>query len=129
MGSSKRELAAKARYWGDHVSAWFESGLSQAEYCRRHDLAAHNLGYWVRKLGSARVGELSAPEATSSVELVEVDFRVASEAVPAVESPPFRIAVGERFWIEVRGDFDAAVFEKLVLSLARTSALISDRPA
>ncbi len=72
-------------------------------------------------MGGARPVGLSAPEATSSVEMVEVDFRGAGEAVLMAESSPLQIAIGERFRIEVRGDFDAAVFEKL--------ALISDRLA
>ena len=127
MATSKRakELAAKARYWGNHVAAWPDSGLSQAEYCRRHGLKAHNLCYWVKKLGVARAVELGAAEAASAVELVEVDFRVASESAPAPRALPLRVAVGERFRIEIGGDFDAAVFEKLALSLA----LISDRLA
>jgi hypothetical protein len=25
-------------YWHDHLKSWETSGLSQAEYCRRHDL-------------------------------------------------------------------------------------------
>ena len=25
-------------YWHDHLKSWEKSGLSQAEYCRRHDL-------------------------------------------------------------------------------------------
>ena len=127
MATSKRarELAAKAKYWGDHVAAWSGSGLSQAEYCRRYGLATHNLCYWVKKLGGARPVELASGEATSAVELVEVDFREAGGTDPGPCPLPLRVVIGERFRIEVGGDFDAAVFEKLALSLA----LISDRLA
>ena len=38
-------------YWQRHVRAQQESGLSQAEYCRQHNLSYHALTYWRRKLG------------------------------------------------------------------------------
>ena len=127
MATSKRakELAAKARYWGNHVAAWPDSGLSQAEYCRRHGLKAHNLCYWVKKLGVARAVELGSREATSAIELVELDFREAGGTAPGPCPLPLQVVIGERFKVELRGDFDTAVFEKLALSLA----LISDRLA
>jgi transposase len=124
-GKRARQLAAKAKYWSDHVAAWTDSHLRQAEYCRRHGLKAHNLCYWVKKLGAARTAEFESVEAASTVELVEVDFRGPGEAAPAPFPLPLQVVIGERFKIELRGDFDAAVFEKLALSLA----LISDRLA
>jgi hypothetical protein len=36
--------------WEFHVRALSESGLSRAEYCRRHNLSARALGYWQVKL-------------------------------------------------------------------------------
>jgi hypothetical protein len=38
-------------WWSRHVEAWRGSGLSQAEYCRRHGLLKGTLGYWSSKLG------------------------------------------------------------------------------
>jgi hypothetical protein len=45
MVSSKGTGASSAKldYWQGHVSEWSVSGLSQAEYCRRHGLSAHCL--------------------------------------------------------------------------------------
>jgi hypothetical protein len=37
-------------YWHDHLKSWEKSGLSQAEYCRRHDLKYCHFHYWKRKL-------------------------------------------------------------------------------
>lgn len=36
--------------WEFHVRALSESGLSRAEYCRRHNLSGRALGYWQEKL-------------------------------------------------------------------------------
>lgn len=32
-----------------HVQAWQQSGLTQKEYCRQHQLAPHLLAYWIRR--------------------------------------------------------------------------------
>lgn len=37
-------------HWEAHIRAQQESGLSRAEYCRRHGLSYHALTYWQRKL-------------------------------------------------------------------------------
>ncbi len=36
--------------WKAHAEAQRQSGLSRAEYCRRHNLSYHALTYWVKKL-------------------------------------------------------------------------------
>lgn len=35
--------------WLGHVQAWHDSGLTQAAYCRQHDLKPKALAYWVRR--------------------------------------------------------------------------------
>ena len=37
-------------YWQAHIHALAMSGLSRAEYCRRHKIAASSLRYWQKKL-------------------------------------------------------------------------------
>ena len=33
-------------FWVHHVRGWHASGLTQVEYCRRHQLSKGTLGYW-----------------------------------------------------------------------------------
>ena len=40
--------------WQAHVKALRRSGLSRAEYCRRHKLSYHALAYWQRKLDQSQ---------------------------------------------------------------------------
>ena len=40
----------KYQYWQPHISAWKQSGISQADFCRRHGLNIKIFGYWKRKL-------------------------------------------------------------------------------
>jgi hypothetical protein len=67
-------------FWTRHVKGWRSSGLTQAQYCRRHHLLKGTLGYWAstlkktRATGSALVevgqAEVRAQERRSPIELV-----------------------------------------------------------
>lgn len=39
-------------WWSRHVAAWRASGLSQVEYCRRHNVVVGSFGRWASKLRS-----------------------------------------------------------------------------
>ena len=41
-------------FWQQHVSQWQKSSLSQAQYCKKHDLKAHSLSFHKRKLETRR---------------------------------------------------------------------------
>jgi hypothetical protein len=122
--------SAKSDYWSGHVSDWSESGLSAAEYSRRHGLAAHCLRYWIKKLNGREPAAESSVDLTGGVELVAVDlcsgsgpdaeaFRAASGSVREAEAFPLRVILSNGFAVEVVGDFDGAVFEKLLMILGR----------
>ena len=40
---------ARREYWLEQVRAWRESGLTQAGYCRQHDLKSSALGNWIAR--------------------------------------------------------------------------------
>ena len=40
--------------WRKHITTWQQSGLSQASYCKQHDLIYHRFGYWYRKLNTVK---------------------------------------------------------------------------
>ncbi len=42
-------------FWVEHVNAWSDSGLSQAGYCRQHNLSKGNFYNWKLKLKSKSV--------------------------------------------------------------------------
>ncbi len=50
MSKKQHHPRSSARQWQAHVKALQKSGLSRAEYCRRHNLSYHALTYWQRKL-------------------------------------------------------------------------------
>jgi len=41
-------------FWTRHVKGWRSSGLTQAQYCRRHRLLKGTLGYWASTLNKSK---------------------------------------------------------------------------
>ena len=44
----------KTQFWQDHITAWQGSGLSQAAYCKQHEIKFHNFAYWRNCLSPAK---------------------------------------------------------------------------
>jgi len=40
----------KRQFWENHVQAWQQSGLTQAEYCRQNNLKNHRWWYWRKRI-------------------------------------------------------------------------------
>ncbi len=43
-----------SEFWARHVENWRASGLTQAQYCRRHRLLKGTLGYWSSTLSERK---------------------------------------------------------------------------
>jgi hypothetical protein len=39
----------RKQFWLNHLTAWQQSGLTQAAYCQTHELKIKNFWYWKRK--------------------------------------------------------------------------------
>jgi len=48
-GTTKKETSRKP-FWQKHLRAWSQSGLTQADYGRQHQLSAPAFGWWKRQL-------------------------------------------------------------------------------
>lgn len=70
-------------YWQGHLDSWVQSGLSQAAYCRRHDLDYGRFRKWKERL--------STYPKHSSIKLVEVkrdfSFNASPQFQPAFFGP------------------------------------------
>ena len=44
--SRAEQLEHKHSYWKQHIEIWPKTGLTQAEYCQRHNLKHFQLVYW-----------------------------------------------------------------------------------
>jgi hypothetical protein len=71
-------------YWQSHLDSWARSGLSQAAYCRNHNLDYGRFRKWKERLSTY-------PSASTSIKLVEVkrDFTLNSSAGSYSSGPSF----------------------------------------
>jgi hypothetical protein len=56
-----KPLTARGQFWLGHLERWSQSGLSQAQYCRRQRLSAAAFGWWKGQLSTARTRAEPAP--------------------------------------------------------------------
>jgi len=90
------------QYWKKQIQSWRESGLTQAEYCRRNQLRKFQLIYWKKKLDGQ-----PAP-----VCLVPVQIKQEFAA-------PLNLIVGNRYRVELKRDFDQIALDQLLRVLDR----------
>jgi hypothetical protein len=69
-------MSERAAYWRRLLGEWAQSGLSQAEFCRRRGLKAVNLAWWKRRLrgspGTPRAGRQRATRGAGRAAFVEL---------------------------------------------------------
>jgi len=75
--------------WAERLAEWRSSGLSQAEYCRRHNFKQHGFTYWKKRLAETEHGFVALP--------------VAPEQPPV---PLFELRIEDNFRIHLKLNFD-----------------------
>jgi hypothetical protein len=104
-----QELEQKRHYWKTHIVSWQASRVSQADYCRRHELKFHQFVYWRRKF---------TPTATVPVSLVQVPMKAVARATGYVPQPAgLRVALAPDLCIEVSAGFDQMTLQRVVTAL------------
>ena len=105
--SRAEQLEQKRIYWKQHIDSWQETGLSQAEYCRRHNLKHHQLVYWKKRF-------LSTETEVSFVPLKLEDLL----DIPAQpDRAPLCLVINNQFKIEIKAGFDAQLLHQLIFAL------------
>jgi hypothetical protein len=107
--SRTEELEQKRCYWKQHIDSWQEAGLTQAEYCRRHNLKHHQLVYWKKRFSHA-------PETgVSFVPLKPDDLLMDKPAQPDRQS--LCLEIDDHFKVEIRAGFDTQLLRQLIFAL------------
>lgn len=112
--SPQKSLTAQSSYWLAHIESCENSGLNQAEYCRRHALKYCVYHYWKRKLRKPSPGSLQ-PE-SKTVNFVEVGSSLPFGSSLSNRTAPvdfFRLWVGG-ICVEVGNKFDPASLSQLL---------------
>jgi len=88
--SRGEELEQKRSFWKQHIESWQESGLSQADYCRRNDLKPHQLTYWKKRFCRTETG---------------VSF-VPLQLIQSSSGDSLWLVIHDHFKVEIRSGFD-----------------------
>ena len=109
MGQLSRaeQLEQKRTYWKQHIESWQETGLSQVEYCRRHNLKHHQLVYWKKRFLKT--------DASVSFVPIKLDDLLDISAQP--DRAALCLVINNQFKIEIRHGFDAQLLRQLIFAL------------
>ena len=111
-------MSERAAYWQRLLGAWEQSGLSQAEFCRRRGLKAVNLAWWKRRLrGSAdtpRAGRQRRMRSAQRAAFVELAW----PAHPGRGGLGYELVLPSGACLRLPGDFDPERVAQLVQALA-----------
>ena len=102
--SQQLDPRPRRRFWEHHIKQWQSSGLSQAAYCRNHQLKAHRFYYWRQKL----------PVPQDRVSFLPV----ALSASPTHHHPKIRIHTPNGFTIEIDAPNRFFKIEPLIAKVA-----------
>jgi hypothetical protein len=115
-----RTKTSRAAYWQKHISQWSNSGLTQAEYCRRNGLSAAAFHWWKGELRRKSNAQKTIPPrpqqrvgSSKAVQFVEV------HGVPPASghSETYEIVLSRGRAIRVGRDFDSDVLKRLIVAV------------
>ena len=105
--SRAEQLEQKRSYWKQHIESWQETGLTQVEYCRQHNLKHHQLVYWKKRF-------LKTETDVSFVSL-KLDDLLDIPARP--DHASLSLVIDNHFKIDIRAGFDARLLRQLIYAL------------
>ena len=107
--SRAEQLEQKRSYWKQHIDTWQETGLTQVEYCRRHNLKHHQLVYWKKRFLKTETDVSFVP--LKLEDLLDIPARQ--------DQATLTLVINNDFKIEIRAGFDAQLLSQLIYVLRR----------
>lgn len=99
----QNQQTKKQKYWQRHIKKWFQSGLSQAAYCRKYNLKIKSFTYFKSRLNK-----------NLPIQFVQVP-------VEPVRAPSFvKLNVGSSFQIEIPDGFSQNTLTQVLQVLRGT---------
>ncbi len=105
--SRAEQLEQKRTYWKQHIDSWQETGLTQVEYCRQHNLKHHQLVYWKKRFIKTE----------TSVSFVPLKLENLLEMPARQDQASLTLVINNQFNIEIRAGFDAQLLRQLIFAL------------
>ena len=89
-----RDSEAKQIFWQQHIENWKSSGLSQANYCQKHQINLHTFTSWRSKLKKECVSSILLPVSVAYETYEPVSF---SSGISFVVQDHYRINLDIEF--------------------------------
>jgi len=105
--SRAEQIEQKRSFWKQHIDSWQETGLTQAEYCRQHNLKHHQLVYWKKRFLKTE----------TSVSFVPLKLGDLMEMPARPDQTSLTLVISNQFKIEIRAGFDAQLLRQLIFAL------------
>ena len=105
--SRAEQLEQKRTYWKQHIDSWQETGLTQVEYCRQHNLKHHQLVYWKKRFLKTE----------TDVSFVPLKLEDLLDIPAQPDRTSLSLVVNNYFKIEIRAGFDAQLLRQLIFAL------------
>jgi hypothetical protein len=105
--SRAEQLEQKRTYWKQHIESWQETGLTQTEYCRRHNLKHHQLVYWKKRF----------LKTVTDVSFVPLKLEDLLEMPARQDQTSLTLVINNQFKIEIRAGFDSQLLRQLIFAL------------
>jgi hypothetical protein len=105
--SRAEQLEQKRTYWKQHIDSWQETCLTQAEYCRQHNLKHHQLVYWKKRFIKTE----------TDVSFVPLKLEDLLDMPARADRAPLCLVIDDQFKIEIRAGFDAPLLRQLIFVL------------
>jgi hypothetical protein len=105
--SRAEQLEQKRSYWKQHLDSWQQTGLTQVEYCRQHNLKHHQLVYWKKRFLKTE----------TNVSFVPLKLEDLLEMPARQDQASLTLVINNQFKIEIRTGFDAQLLRQLIFAL------------
>jgi len=105
--SRAEELEQKRSYWKQQIEQWQQSGLSQAEYCRRNNLKHHQLVYWKRR----------CLKTETEVSFVPVQLEALLDIPAPADQASLTVIIDNQFKVEIVAGFDPQLLRQVLTAL------------
>ena len=109
--SRAEQIEQKRSYWKQHIDSWQQTGLTQVEYCRQHNLKHHQLVYWKKRFLKTETNVSFVP--LKLEDLLEIPARQDQSSLTLV--------INNQLKIEIRAGFDAQLLRQLIFALRGVS--------
>jgi len=102
--SQAEQLEQKRSYWKQQIEQWQQTGLTQAEYCRRNNLKHHQLVYWKKRYLKTQT-EVSFA-AVQLEDLLDIPTQAA-----------LTLVIDDHFKVQIAAGFDPQLLRQLIAAL------------